>query len=148
MTPQFRKGNFSCDDSVFGKRQSELKVRTPLLSVTRVCLERPLGLSFAGSWSSNGVGGLGFFLGARPCFQSVQHLGRSGAVAASPRVTPVRRAFPGIPAGGNLRKWGIWSIPVCAEGEEPPGSLSQGEDERSKLLDLSFFLRHRIIITK
>lgn len=80
---------------ILGKDKNELKVRTPLLSVTRVCLDRPLGPSFAGSGSSNGVGGLGFFLGAHPFFQSVQHLGRSGAVAASP---PGPARHPGVPS--------------------------------------------------
>lgn len=68
---------------------------------------------------------------------------RSGAVVASPS-GPARHPkraepSPSIPTGRDLRKWGIWSIPGCAEGEEPPGSLSQREDERSKLLDHSLF---------
>lgn len=83
IAPQFPNGNLSCD-SDFGKRQNEPKVRMPLLLVTGVCLEKPLGLSFAGSGSGCGVGGLGFVLGAHPFFQSVHHLGRSGAVVASP----------------------------------------------------------------
>lgn len=84
--------------------------------------------------------------------QSVQHLGPqwgSGCVSSRHRASLQRaEPSPGIPTGRDLRKWGIWSIPVCAEGEEPPGSPSQREDKHSKLLDLSPFLQHQIIITK